>query len=108
MTFLLQFSTGESALVTGTGLIGRSPVAQPGEFFDQLVPVHDPGRAMSKTHLEFGISDEQFWIVDRFSGNGTTITVPDTAAARRCDPGKRYFLPRGSRVDIGDQFFIVG
>lgn len=107
MTFLLQFSTGESVVVTGTGLIGRRPAAQPGEFFDQLVPVYDPSRSMSKTHIEFGIADEQFWIIDRFSGNGTAVLVPD-AAPKRVDPGKRYFLPRGSRVDVGDQFFIVG
>jgi hypothetical protein len=27
--------------------------------------------------------------------------------ARRLDSGKRYRIVRGSRVDIGEQFFVV-
>jgi len=107
VTFLLQFGTGESVLVSGSGLIGRSPVAEPGEFVDQLVPTHDPSKLMSKTHLEFGITDGQFWVSDRYSGNGTLVTLPD-GTVRRCEPGRRYRVERGSRVDLGDQFFIVG
>ena len=38
MTFMLQFSTSESVVVTGAGLIGRNPSAEPGEFVDHLVP----------------------------------------------------------------------
>ena len=107
MSYLLQFGTGESLVVSGTGLIGRSPSVEPGEYVDHLVPAHDPSRLMSRTHLEFGISDEEFWVSDRYSGNGTVATLPD-GTVRRCEPGKRYRLPRGTRVDIGDQFFIVG
>lgn len=104
--FVLQFSTGESATVTGSGLLGRNPVAQPGEYFDELISLVDPGRSVSKTHLEFGQEDGWFWIADRFSGNGTVLRVPGVAA-RRCEPAKRVRVPRGSRVDIGDQFFVV-
>lgn len=104
--FVLQFSTGESVSVTGTGLLGRNPVAEPGEYFDVLLPISDPGKSVSKTHLEFGQEGGAFWVSDRFSGNGTVIREPERQP-RRCDPGKRYRLMRGSRVDIGEQFFIV-
>ncbi|CAN5409107.1 hypothetical protein BH10ACT6_BH10ACT6_02730 [soil metagenome] len=104
--FVLQFSTGESVTVTGSGLVGRNPSMQPGEFVDQLVPIFDAGKSVSKTHLEYGQEAGRFWISDRYSTNGTTIRQPD-AEPRRADPGRRYFVARGTRVDLGEQFFVV-
>ncbi|NYF10374.1 hypothetical protein HDC94_001530 [Leifsonia sp. AK011] len=104
--FILQFSTGESVSVTGSGLLGRNPLAEPGEYFDALVTISDPGKSVSKTHLEFGQDGGAFWVSDRHSGNGTVVREPERPA-RRCDPGKRYRIARGTRVEIGEQFFIV-
>ena len=104
--YILQFSTGESVTVTGSGLVGRNPSAEPGEYVDQLVTIVDPGKSVSKTHLEFGQEGGALWISDRFSGNGSGIRLPDLPR-QHCDAGKRYPVPRGARVDIGDQFFIV-
>lgn len=104
--FVLQFSTGESISVSGTGLLGRNPHAEPGEYFDSFVPISDPGRSVSKTHLEFGQDNGAFWVSDRFSGNGTVVREPDQAP-RRTEPGKRYRVVRGTRIEIGEQFFIV-
>ncbi|MCC6270516.1 MAG: zinc ribbon domain-containing protein [Microbacteriaceae bacterium] len=104
--FVLQFSTGESFTVYGSGLIGRSPRAEPGEYFDQLVRITDASRSVSKTHLEFGQEAGSFWVKDRFSGNGTIIREPESKPVR-CHPERRYRLVRGSRVDLGEQFFIV-
>jgi len=104
--FVLQFSTGESVSVYGTGLLGRNPTTQPGEFFDQIVSISDPSRSVSKTHLEFGQEGGAFWISDRYSGNGSGIREPDSPP-KRCEPGRRYRVVRGTRVDIGEQFFIV-
>ncbi len=104
--FILQFSTGENITVSGTGLIGRNPLAEPGEYFDSLVSIVDPGKSVSKTHLEFGQDSGQFWISDRYSANGTVVREPDRPA-RRGEAGKRYRVVRGTRVDIGEQFFIV-
>jgi len=105
-SYVLQFSTGEVVTVTGTGLIGRNPVPQPTEYFDQLVTIVDPARSVSKTHLEFGQERGVLWVCDRFSGNGTVIVVPGQAP-RRCEPGRRVHVARGSRVDIAEQYFIV-
>jgi hypothetical protein len=104
--FVLQFSTGESVTVFGTGLLGRNPTPQPGEFFDQLVTISDPGKSVSKTHLEFGQESGSFWVGDRFSGNGSIVREPESAP-HRLTSGKRYRIVRGTRVDIGEQFFIV-
>jgi hypothetical protein len=104
--FVLQFSTGESVSVSTAGLLGRNPMPEPGEYFDALVAISDPGKSVSKTHLEFGQDGGAFWISDRYSGNGTVVREPD-ARPRRCEPGKRYRIVRGTRVDIGEQFFVV-
>jgi uncharacterized Zn finger protein (UPF0148 family) len=104
--FVLQFSTGESVTVHGTGLIGRNPQPEPAEFFDQLVRVFDPSKSVSKTHLEFGQEAGAFWVKDRFSGNGSVLREPD-AKPILCHPDRRYRLERGARVDIGEQFFVV-
>jgi hypothetical protein len=104
--FVLQFSTGESVTVSGAGLIGRNPAAQPGEYVDQLVSIFDVGKSVSKTHLEFGQEGGRFWVSDRYSTNGSTVRQPE-AEPRRCEPGRRYFVVRGTRIDVGEQFFVV-
>jgi hypothetical protein len=104
--FVLEFSTGETRTVFGTGLIGRKPLPQPGESFDQLVQIADHTLSVSKTHLEFGEHEGVLWIADRFSGNGTIVRRPDDGALR-CEPGRRYLVPRGSRVELAQQFFTV-
>ena len=104
--FVLHFSTGERFGVHGTGLVGRLPRPQPGERFDDLLTVHDPGKSVSKTHLELGRDGNDLWVSDRFSGNGTVVRHID-GSIRRCEPGRRYRVERGARVDIGEQFFLV-
>jgi hypothetical protein len=104
--FVLQFSTGESVTIFGTGLIGRNPAPEPSEYFDQLVAIVDPGKSVSKTHLEFGQVAGSFWVSDRYSGNGTVVREPDSDP-KRCEPGKRYRVARGTRVTMGEQFFVV-
>src|SRR5690606_38087635 len=104
--YVLQFSTGESIVVAGTGLIGRNPSPEPSEYVDELVAIFDVGKSVSKTHVEFGQESGRFWLSDRYSTNGTVVRQPDTDPVR-CEPGKRYMIARGSRVEIGEQFFIV-
>jgi hypothetical protein len=105
--FVLAFSTGETRTVFGTGLIGRKPLPQPGEVFDHLVQIADHTLSVSKTHLEFGEHEGVLWIADRFSGNGTVVRRPDDGALR-CEPGRRYLVPRGSLVELAEQSFTVG
>ena len=104
--FVLQFSTGESYTVLGTGLAGRNPHPEPAEFVDHLVTIVDPGRSVSKTHFEFGQHDGVFWVSDRHSGNGSTIREPGSEP-RPCEPGRRYPIVRGTRIDIGEQFVVI-
>lgn len=104
--FALRFPSGRAEAVRGSGLLGRRPVAQPSEVFDQYVAVDDPERTVSKTHLQFGIEGYEFWVCDRYSANGTIVVSP-RGDARPCEPGRRYRAPRGSRVEIGETYFDV-
>lgn len=105
-TFTLLFSTGEQVEASGPGLVGRNPVPAPGEDGRQIVRIVDPLLSVSKTHLEFGEESGNFWICDRNSGNGTVIFVPGQDP-RRAVPGERYAVPRGTRIQLGDEFFDV-
>lgn len=71
-----------------------------------LVAVHDPTRTVSKTHLEFGQADGVFWVMDRFSANGTAVVSAD-GERTRCEPWRRHPVERGGRVELGDQTFDV-
>jgi pSer/pThr/pTyr-binding forkhead associated (FHA) protein len=104
--FVLHFSTGERLGLHATALFGRLPRPEPGERFDDLLTIHDPGKSVSKTHLELGRDGDDLWVSDRFSGNGTVIRHID-GSIRRCEPGRRYRVERGARVDVGEQFFLV-
>lgn len=104
--YTLSFSTGDVVEVSGSGLVGRRPITQPGEHVDQRVVVSDPTRSVSKTHLEFGLEGDELWICDRYSGNGT-IAHPLGGVPRQCEAGRRYRVTRGTRVEIGDQWFDV-
>ncbi|MBM7504313.1 hypothetical protein [Agromyces aurantiacus] len=104
--FVLTFTTGEVVTVSGTGLIGRRPMPQPGEAFTHLVQIVDRGLSVSKTHVEFGEHEGALWIADRFSSNGTVLRRPGEDGLR-CEPGRRVLAPRGSRVEIGEQAFTV-
>lgn len=106
ISFVLQFSTGESFDVRGNGLIGRRPLPLPHERFDHLIQINDTGRSVSKSHLEFGLHDEELWVCDRASGNGTVLLRLD-GSVLPCEPGRRYLVSRGTRVEIGEQFFVV-
>ncbi|GEL96312.1 hypothetical protein CCO02nite_29700 [Cellulomonas composti] len=87
----LVFDTGELVDVTGDGLVGRSPDAQPG--VEHLVAIDDPARSLSKVHVAFGVGGpDTLWVVDRGSTNGTVLVRPD---------GSRAVLPAGARAEVG-------
>jgi hypothetical protein len=104
--FRLVFSTGESVVVSGSGLVGRNPIATEHEGRVEIVRIVDPELSVSKTHLEFGIENGIFWVSDRHSGNGTSISVSGQVTVDAV-PGERYGVARGTRIRIGEQYFDV-
>ncbi len=105
-TYTVTLNTGESVEISSSALLGRMPQPAEGELFEHLIVVTDPGRSVSKTHLEFGVREGELWISDRNSGNGSIIREPGVVP-RRAQPGTHYVVSRGTRVDIGDLFLTI-
>jgi uncharacterized RDD family membrane protein YckC len=94
----LELSDGRTVTVDGTVLVGRNPV---GTGTEQLVRVVDPGRSVSKTHLQLGVDDLGLWVADRGSTNGTLVTLADGQQIV-CGVEQRVRVPLGSTVSFGD------
>ena len=105
-SFTVTLDSGESVIVNENALLGRMPQPAEGERFEHLIVVVDPSRSVSKTHLELGIDGNTIWISDRNSGNGSIVREPGVVP-RRAQPGMRYEVVRGTRIDIGDQYLII-
>jgi pSer/pThr/pTyr-binding forkhead associated (FHA) protein len=102
----LDLSDGRRLTIRGQALIGRAPVAAPGEEIAQLVTVNDPARSVSTTHVALAVDDTGAWIVDRGSTNGTVVTLPDGQQIL-CVPWQRVRVAVGARVRFGDASFLV-
>ena len=106
VSFTITLGNGDSVEITQSGLLGRMPTPAEGEEFEHLIVVSDPGRSVSKTHLEFGVDGNELWIADRNSGNGTIVREPGVVP-RRAQPGTRYAVVRGTRLDFGDLHLTI-
>ncbi|MEE6272558.1 FHA domain-containing protein [Georgenia sp. MJ206] len=71
------------ALTTGTSLLGRHPVARPGEAVDSLVVLADA--TVTKTHVHLRLAADTLWVTDRASTNGTILQRADGSLVR-CRP----------------------
>ena len=94
----LELSDGRVVTVTRSLLVGRNPG---GDESSQVLRVDDPGRSVSKTHLQVGLDSSGVWVADRGSTNGTLVTLADGAQIV-CGPGQRVRLPAGATVSFGD------
>ncbi|MBB2921417.1 RDD family protein [Cellulomonas cellasea] len=94
----LELSDGRTVTVDGAVLVGRNPV---GTGTEQLVRVVDPGRSVSKTHLQLGLDERGLWVADRGSTNGTLVTLADGQQIV-CGVDQRVRVPLGSTVSFGD------
>ncbi len=97
---------GREIAVSGVVLLGRNPSARPGEEDAQLIKIGDESRTVSKTHLAVGVDENGFWVMDRGSTNGSTVTSPD-GFSRKCEPGDVVAVPADSIVSFGDHWLRV-
>jgi hypothetical protein len=103
---VLEFESGQRVTVSGEGLMGRAP-SDPDDRGLQLVRVDDPERSVSKVHAWFHLDDDdELWIEDLDSGNGTAIVEPGRPP-QSLVPGRRYPVPPGAVVRIGRQSFVA-
>jgi len=94
----LELSDGRVVTVAKVALVGRNPSA---DTDVQLVRIVDPGRSVSKTHLQVGVDGAVVWVADRGSTNGTLVTLDDGQQIV-CGAGQRVRVPVGAIVSFGD------
>lgn len=94
----IELGDGQRVVIARTALVGRNPAS---EAEVQLVRVVDPGRSVSKTHLQIGVEPSGVWVADRGSTNGTVVTLPDGAQVV-CRVDQQVRLRVGSTVTFGD------
>lgn len=103
----IRIDDGQDIQLGGSVLLGRNPAPQPGEAVEQVLPVPDPGRSISKTHLHLRVDGDGVWVTDRHSTNGSAVTTPD-GLQTRLQPGEASFVRPGSTVHFGDRSFHLG
>ncbi|WP_090819527.1 RDD family protein [Arthrobacter sp. yr096] len=103
----IRIDDGQDVQLGGSVLLGRNPSAQAGEQVEQLLPVSDPGRSISKTHLHLRVDGDGVWVTDRNSTNGSAVTTPD-GLQTRLHPGEAVLVRPGSTVHFGDRSFHLG
>jgi len=94
----IELSDGRIVTVARTAFVGRNPT---GDGDAQLVRMVDPGRSVSKTHLQVGVTEGGVWVVDRGSTNGTLVTLADGQQIV-CGTARRVRVPLGATVSFGD------
>lgn len=96
----VRLDDGRILAVSPTVLLGRNPQASADEVGPvQLVPVDDPDRQISKTHLAIGADGAAVWVEDRFSTNGVVVRTAN--GDQRVPPGTRLPLAPGAVVLFG-------
>jgi hypothetical protein len=103
----IRLDDGRDVELDRTVLIGRNPAGHPGEESVQLVPVTDPGRSISKTHLHLLAGNGGAWVTDRNSTNGSAVTTPDGIRTALV-AGEPTLVRPGSTVHFGDRSFYLG
>lgn len=103
----LVMDTGQRiALVAPRTLLGRAPVAVPPWDKADTVPVIDPDRSISKTHLVVLLDGDRLSVRELGSTNGSAVVAADGARTTLL-MGQDVVVPDGARVELGDRSFTV-
>ena len=92
--------TGTPVELSGVLVLGREPSAT--ESGQIAVPVPDPTRSLSRTHMRIGHNSIGVWVEDCYSTNGTFCQFPDGRTIELA-PGIKHQVPIGSIVLMGDR-----
>lgn len=101
----LRANTGDSVLVSGQVVIGRAPSVERFDANAVAMRVPSPGHDISRTHVLVLPDNNQLYVVDLDSTNGTVLGTPDGEPVD-LEPGVPVRLPVGSVIDLGDEITI--
>ncbi|WP_163620795.1 RDD family protein [Microbacterium sp. B35-30] len=103
---VLELDTGARIALPGAGiLIGRDPSPAPGDNGLTLVPIEDPTKSISKTHLALLRTGGAIIAVDRASTNGSAL-IRD-GAEHSLPPGQGVTVRSGDTLLLGDRRALI-
>lgn len=106
-SILLTFDDGTHHFLVGQALVGRAPEPEPNHPNAQMLPLHDPGRSISKVHLAVSVQSGAVLVEDMHSMNGTTVILPN-GTAQAVLPGAPVLAAPGSTVYFGERSVRIG
>lgn len=96
---------GHLVVIDGPTAFGRNPAEPPGHPGARLMPVHDPGRSVSKTHAVLSPQPGGVLVEDLQSTNGTSILTDRGSVP--VPPGVRLAARVGWQVALADFVLVV-
>lgn len=102
----LLLDTGQVVPLEGAVLLGRDPVGVGPWAGSTPVPVVDPERSISKTHLVIRLEETRALVQDLGSTNGTIVVAPD-GSMTHATPGAAVDAAVGSTVRFGERSLTV-
>lgn len=105
-TVLLRFDSGSEHVLVGAVVVGRDPVADAAHPEATGLPLTDPDRSISKTHLALTSQDGGVWVEDLHSTNGTQVESP-TGVLTPVLPDDGVLATNGSVIHFGDRWVTV-
>jgi hypothetical protein len=105
---VLRASSGTSAEVDRTVLIGRAPSSdRSSSQTPRLMTVPSPNHDISRTHLEVSPDDWQVVVTDLNSTNGTILVPPGAGDGQQLAPGEPIPVQVGSVMELGDGVSVL-
>ncbi|WP_374977288.1 RDD family protein [Microbacterium trichothecenolyticum] len=99
---VLEFDNGARIALDGSGiLIGRDPAAGPGDAGLALIPLDDPSKSISKTHLALLRTGGSIIAIDRASTNGSAVIRDGVEHA--IPPGQGIAVRSGDTLLLGER-----
>lgn len=90
-----------------SNVLGRRPSGAGAPEHAQLVLLSDPDRVLSRTHALLEVIDDEVWVTDLHSTNGSAVREPGQPA-RRLEPGTRVRVLLGSVLSFGGRAVSFG
>ncbi|MDR1426443.1 MAG: FHA domain-containing protein [Bifidobacteriaceae bacterium] len=101
---VIELSTGERIVVTGSGIVGRQPDVAATDV--HVVRVDDAQGTVSRNHFAFGLTTGGLvWVQDMGSRNGTYVVAPE--GSYPLVSGKKLTVGDGARLMFGSHSAVV-
>lgn len=97
----LRAPGGLEVLLLRPVVLGRDPSIDASRPHAAAIPLADPARSVSKTHVLVEVVDDGVVVTDLHSTNGTRVLTPD-GEARELDPGRSAEVAGGSTLLLGE------